>query len=443
MPSPFSYVEDWHQRLSQQGWWHSFELPDGTRIEGVNSLEAQKSRLAQFPIPADLTGKRALDIGAWDGWFTFELERRGAEVLAIDRWDNPRFREMHAALGSRAEYRSMNVYDLDPAKLGRFDIVLFLGVLYHLKHPLLALERVCSVTNDFAAIESFALTDRFLPGMHPEEHSLLHFFEREEFGGQFDNWFAPTPRCLVEMCRTAGFARAELMAVHDYGAAVSCFRRWPETPAGNLAPHLFTATHAENFGINFKSPNDDYVQVEASGGEPWTLDNMQAEVDGLGAAPISAIRTPQGHWRANFKLPPGLAPGWREVRVRTVGSYWSNPVRIAVDLPETAESIEIAAACDSFDWRPGRFSLNHRFFSLWLRGLPENADRGNVRVELNGRRQQTDFVGPRDANGLRQVNVLADERTKAGKFHVIAEFAGVRSAPIEIVAEVEATAPAP
>ncbi len=434
MADPFSYVEDWHQRLSKQGWWHSFELPDGTLIEGVNSLDAQKARIAQFPIPADLTGKRALDIGAWDGWFTFELERRGAQVVAIDRWDNPRFREMHAALGSHAEYRQMNVYELDPAKVGRFDIVLFLGVLYHLKHPLLALERVCSVTDDLAAVESFALTDRFLPGMQVEQHSLLRYFERDEFGGQFDNWFAPTPRCLVEMCRTAGFARVELGAVHDYGAVVACHRRWPDGAETSPAPQLFAAIHAENFGVNFRSGNDDYIQVDASGGEDWTIENLQAQVGGLGAAPVSTLRTPQGHWRANFKLPPGLASGWHEVRVRTADAAWSAPVRIAVDLPEVAEALQIEAISDAFDWRAGCFSLNHRFFSLWLHGLPENADRGNVKVELNGRRQRVDFVGPEDAKGLRQVNVQAAENTRPGKFWLVAEFGGVRSAQAEIAA---------
>lgn len=434
-PDPLSYIQDWHDRLSKTGWWHSFELPDGSIVEGVNSLAAQKSRLAQFAIPADLTGKRALDIGAWDGWFTFELERRGANVVAIDRWDNPRFREMHGALGSRAEYRRMNVYDLDPAKLGRFDIVLFLGVLYHLKHPLLALERVCSVTDDYAAVESFALTDRFLPGLGVEEHSLMRFFERDEFGGQFDNWFAPTPRCLVEMCRTAGFARAELIRVHDYGAAVSCFRRWGRDSLAGEAPHLFTAVDSENFGVNFRSAADQYVQVEASGGEAWTFENMQAEVDGLGAAAIAVRRTPEGYWRANFKLPPGLAPGWRPVRVRTAGSQWSNTASIAIDLPDRAEHIEITALCDGVDWRPGKFSLQHRFFSLWLRGLPDNADRANIRIELNGKRQRIDYVCAPDANGLRQVNVQADERTRPGRFEVVAEFGGIRSASSMLSAE--------
>src|SRR6266850_1398409 len=94
--TPFDIVRVWKRLRMEKGWWHSFELPDGTLIEGPNSLAGQKTRIGQFPIPEDLTGKRVLDIGAWDGWFSFEMERRGAEVVAIDNWDNPRFREMHA-----------------------------------------------------------------------------------------------------------------------------------------------------------------------------------------------------------------------------------------------------------------------------------------------------------------------------------------------------------
>jgi tRNA (mo5U34)-methyltransferase len=432
---PLAYVEDWHRRFSETGWWHSFELPDGTAIAGVNSLDAQKTRIARFPIPADLSGKRVLDIGAWDGWFTFEMERRGAEVVAIDRWDNPRFREMHAALGSRADYRQMNVYDVSPAKLGRFDIVLFLGVLYHLKHPLLALERVCSVTRDFAAFESFALTDRFLPGLQVERYPLLQFFERDDFGGQFDNWFAATPQCLLAMCRTAGFARAELLEVHDYGAAVACYRHWDENPgAAHAAPLLHAAVHAENFGINFCSAEDEYVQCQAESAAHWTSENVQAEVGGLGAAAASVVKSAEGIWLCTLKLPPGLDAGWRNVRVRTRDCAWSNALRIAVDIPQHAAKIEIAAVCDGIDWTPGRVSLRHRHLSLWVRGLPENADRANVTVTLEGRRQSVPFAGPADAAGLRQINVVADARIAPGRCRVQAAFGGARSAEFEIEA---------
>src|SRR5215813_12279415 len=149
----FDKVRKWQQQLSEGGWWHRFELPDGSVIQGVCEVSGMRERIGQFPIPSDLSGKRVLDIGAWDGWFSFEMERRGAEVVAIDCWDNPRFHEMRARLRSKVDYRRMNVYELSPERVGRFDIVLFFGVLYHLKHPLLALERVCSVTEGLAAVD--------------------------------------------------------------------------------------------------------------------------------------------------------------------------------------------------------------------------------------------------------------------------------------------------
>ncbi len=144
------------------------------------------------------------------------------------------------------------------------------------------------------------------------------------------------------------------------------------------------AVHAENFGINFRSAEDEYVQCQAEAATPWNPGNVQPEVGGFGAAPVSVVKSAEGLWICNFKLPPGLAAGWHSVRVRTEESEWSNTVRIAVDIPEHAVEIEIAAACDGLDWTPGQFSLRHRRLSLWVRGLPENADRANVKVELSG-----------------------------------------------------------
>src|SRR4051794_14178111 len=246
----FSYVHQWHGQLSDKGFWHSFELPDGSRIEGVHDLDAQKRRIAQFPIPQDLRGKRVLDVGAWDGWFSFEMERRGAEVVAIDRWENPRFYEIRRLLGSKVDYRELDVYDLRPDEIGMFDIVLFLGVLYHVKHPLLALERVCSVTRDMAIVESFVLHE-------PGDRKILEFFEHDELGGEFDCWFGPTVSALAALCRTAGFARVEVNNVQDYGAAVTCRRKWDQVPPNGAK--LLAAVHAENFGINFRADRGEYV----------------------------------------------------------------------------------------------------------------------------------------------------------------------------------------
>ena len=148
-PDALSNARLWRDRLNQSGWWHSFELPDGRSIQGANTIESLRTRVALFPIPQDLRGKRVLDIGAWDGWFSFEMERRGASVVSVDAVESKNFRYLHRELNSKIDYRILDMYELTPATLGgTFDIVLFLGVLYHLKHSLLGIERVCTLTRD-------------------------------------------------------------------------------------------------------------------------------------------------------------------------------------------------------------------------------------------------------------------------------------------------------
>ena len=209
----FDHVRDWKKEFEASGWWHSFELPDGSIIEGRCNLYGLKERLANFPIDADLTGKRVLDVGTWDGWYAFEMAKRGAEVVAIDCWDNPRFYEMRRMLGleTQVEYQLMDVYDISPATLGYFDIVIFFGVLYHLKHPLLALEKICAVTRELACVDSFVLREPHEQVLPFEGRLVMGFPETDEFGGQTDNWVAPTAPCLAAFCRTARLARAELV----------------------------------------------------------------------------------------------------------------------------------------------------------------------------------------------------------------------------------------
>jgi tRNA (mo5U34)-methyltransferase len=391
---PLAYIRHWNAKFLDRGWWHSFELPDGSRIEGVNTLDALQRRVAQFPIPADLSGKRVLDVGAWDGWFSFEMERRGAEVLAIDRIENPKFYEIRGLLNSRVEYRELDVFDLDPRKIGTFDIVLFLGVLYHVKHPILALERVCSMCTDMAIVESYVLKDQ-------TDRHLLEFYEYDEFGGQFDNWFAPTPKTLTALCRTAGFARVELNNVQEYGAAVTCYRKW-DTAELSADYTLLTAAHAENLGVNFGSDRDDYITCAVDGEPP-----PHPTVGEFGVHPIFHARTESGYWQMNFKLPPGLRPGWHPVRVGG-----SNAIEIAVDMPLEVSAVEITGASDAITWERGRVSSG--YLSLWVKGLPRNADVRNVRAFLDGTRQRVTYVG---ADG--QVNVrLASAEPGSRTVHI-------------------------
>jgi tRNA (mo5U34)-methyltransferase len=432
---PKGYGPEWNKLLHQTGWWHSFELADGSVIRGVNSLESLKDRAAAFPIPQDLRARRVLDIGAWDGWFSFEMERRGADVVAIDCFDNPRFREIHAIYKSRVDYRQMDVYEITPQSVGRFDYVLFLGVLYHLKHPLLALERVCAVTKEMAIVDSFVLRDSFDPNATP----VLEFYETDEMEGQTDNWVAPNLACLMAMSRTAGFARVDLCKIFPYSAALACYRRWapenPDGPASGNVVDLKSAVHNANSGINFDTWRDDYVTVGFSTAElALKLVDVQPSVDGFGVRPLSVNHVNGELWQANFKLPPGLAAGWHRVCVAVRGGPASNAHRIAVDVPLLGAEPRIESALDGTTWVKHSLDLNEgRVISLWCAGLPENADRHNLRVSVNGTLCPVEFVADGGSgNEARQINARVPEGVAAGHAEVVVQLGTAASDPVMI-----------
>ena len=212
-------------KLQELGWYHSFRFADGTEFRGILATELLEYRYSKFPLPADLTGARVLDIGTWDGWFAFEAERRGAKVTAIDAVEVPNFLKVRDKLGSRIDYRELDLFDIPRAGLGRFDYVFFLGVLYHVRHPLMALEIVCAATQEIAIVESY-VTDAESWREHEDAMPTLEFYETDELGGQLDNWFGPTVSCVAGMCRAAGFARVEVLHVENSRAAFACYRHW-------------------------------------------------------------------------------------------------------------------------------------------------------------------------------------------------------------------------
>jgi len=197
-------------------WWHYIDLGNGVVTPGnqwkPNCPWATQRVREMLQLPESLAGKTVLDIGAWDGYFAFEAERRGASrVLAIDnfyRFDeslaDQGFNVAKKILGSKAEFRKMDVYDLSPDKVEMFDVVLFLGVIYHLRHPVLALEKVASVTKEMMILESQFTQDY---GGEP----VARFLEGDELNKDSTNWWVPTRACLEAMIRSAGFGRAEFV----------------------------------------------------------------------------------------------------------------------------------------------------------------------------------------------------------------------------------------
>jgi tRNA (mo5U34)-methyltransferase len=428
--------EAWNDLLKEEflrkGFYHSIPLPDGTVLEGIIPLEALEAREREFPLPARLDGKRVLDIGTWDGYFAFAMERRGAEVVAIDSTEQENFRVARELLGSRVDYRVQDVYELSPERNGMFDVVLFMGVLYHLKHPLLGLERVCSVTRDVAIVESFVTTEA-VTGALP----VLEFYETNELLGQFDNWCGPNAECLLAFCRVAGFARQKLIRITGQRAVVACYRHWEAEPeeAAVEAPRLLACTHASNYGVNVSRAKDDYITAFfKSGAETLTCETVFPEVGGFGVYPVGVQHTGGDGWQASFRIPPGLDAGWQPVRLRTAGSRYSEAVRVAVDVPAVAEFIRLEGACDSETWRPGEVaSGTGKFLSIWARGLPVNADRGNLRVTLGGKRLTVEgcVVDGKDAS-LRQVNARVPDGFPRGRYELVVGLGEVRSEGLSV-----------
>jgi tRNA (mo5U34)-methyltransferase len=198
--------DDVRARVAAHRWYHTIDLGQGITTQGADDTSV---RLARIHLPDSLAGRTVLDIGAWDGFFSFEAERRGASrVLATDyySWHGPGwgskagFELAREVLGSHVEDLDIDVMDLSPERVGTFDVVLFLGVLYHLPHPLLALERVASVTRDLLVLETVLDMVGF-------ERPAMAFYPARELNNDPTNWWGPNAHAVHAMLRSVGFSQ--------------------------------------------------------------------------------------------------------------------------------------------------------------------------------------------------------------------------------------------
>jgi tRNA (mo5U34)-methyltransferase len=215
------------------GWYHTIDLGNGVVTKGISVQETSADVLP------DVADRSVLDIGAWDGRFSFAAEQRGASrVVALDHYawgvdfvargaywveciengtlpDQGRdetdfwhpdlpgqrgFNFAKAALDSKVEAVVGDFQKIDLDQLGQFDVVLYLGVLYHMKEPLTCLERLFAVTKEVAVIETEAV---HIQGFDNEV--LLQFHAGSSLRTDFGNWYVPTIEALHNLCRAAGF----------------------------------------------------------------------------------------------------------------------------------------------------------------------------------------------------------------------------------------------
>jgi tRNA (mo5U34)-methyltransferase len=213
--------EEIQRLVAEHGrWWQEIELAPGIVTPGDDSNRMKLPILDALGLPRDLRGKQALDIGCSDGYFSFELEKRGAAVVAIDFVPETYsgFATARQILGSRVDYRMDNVYNLTPESYGAFDVVLFLGVLYHLRKPLAALDAIRSVMKEGAQLfvgtmlidEYFLLPDgttTTLDALDPrlKDVPLWQFYPGDSLNGDYTNAFAPNRRALEAALQEAQF----------------------------------------------------------------------------------------------------------------------------------------------------------------------------------------------------------------------------------------------
>jgi tRNA (mo5U34)-methyltransferase len=189
---------------AQIRWFHSMDLAPGVRTSGIYDPSRTLGRLR---LPDDMSGTTVLDVGAWDGFYSFELERRGAKVLATDHYSwggdgwgtRAGFDLARHALGSNVRDLEIDPSDLSPEAVGdTFDVVLFLGVLYHLRDPMHVLDRLRSVTGRLAVIETEV-------GMLATRRPAAEFYPAVELNNDPTNWWAPNVPAVCGMLRAAGF----------------------------------------------------------------------------------------------------------------------------------------------------------------------------------------------------------------------------------------------
>lgn len=210
------------QIASLAPWFHNLHLPDGAQTAPEHPLgdfPAVKWRQIAPYIEADLAGWKVLDVGCNAGFYSFELARRGAAVTALDidphYLEQARWAAHEYGLQDRIEFRQGSVYELAGARR-KFDLVWFLGVLYHLRHPLLALDILRELTRRQMVLQTLTMPgeeDLAIPGsvglferqwLNRPGWPRMAFIEHS-LEGDPTNWWAPNHACVEAMVRAAGF----------------------------------------------------------------------------------------------------------------------------------------------------------------------------------------------------------------------------------------------
>jgi tRNA (mo5U34)-methyltransferase len=192
-------------------WFHQIDFGDGIVSYGRAPAAALKAQ-ADVYFRDSIKGKSVLDIGCWDGFNSFEAHKRGASrVLATDHftwndgWGDPRAFELaRQHIAPEVEVQEIAADELSLEKVGPFDVVLFLGVFYHLRHPFAVLERIAPIATERLIVETHL-------DARSDPRPTMIFYPGSELGGDHTNWCGPNAACVTAMMIDLGFRSVEFV----------------------------------------------------------------------------------------------------------------------------------------------------------------------------------------------------------------------------------------
>jgi tRNA (mo5U34)-methyltransferase len=311
-------------------WFHRIDLGDGilTKRESVCGEPADHPlgtwKFVAPCLPQDLSGKSVIDVGCNAGFYALQAKQRNAaRVLGVDvkRHHVEQAIFVRNVLHLDIEYRQASVYNLNPSSVGRFDVVMALGLVYHLKHVVLALERLFNITNDLLILETAVLPSRAfrdtpldteIGGKGLLHHPMAFVENANEAMEATYNWFIPGPHAMAAMLRTVGFTAVKIEAEHSGRAVLTAHRPLEvlldihrDLKGQVILLQSGQSQVVKGEGLEF------HFRVENTGSLPWSAHGAGANEKGaikLGAHLFRQDEVLEWDY-SHFNLPRDVAPG--------------------------------------------------------------------------------------------------------------------------------------
>jgi tRNA (mo5U34)-methyltransferase len=312
-------------------WFHYIELGDGLATKSRSAIgEPLQHPLPTWHtvnvcLPRDLSGQTVLDVGCNAGFYSIEMKRRGAaRVLGIDSQRDLIRQAIFVRNVTRLdiEYRRMSVYDLDPHDLGQFDITLALGLIYHCKHLVLALEKLFLITRKLLVLETAIYPPEKSPDSFvypvgagtPTLHPLAYIENPPEAKEAIYNWFLPGTAALSALLQNIGFDEVKVLRGVQSDRAVLACRKLQPYPDSRMISYLAARLTLKN-GPSRGQPGEALrfrLLAENTGYARWLRGNDTSAAKGdvhLAVHLLGKDAEPIAWYHAGAILPYDVAPG--------------------------------------------------------------------------------------------------------------------------------------